>query len=266
MLLTIRHTTHYSYDAPIDYALQRLRLTPKHTSGQTVHDWTIDVTGGRREVTYDDAHRNCVTLVTGEPGTRELIIECHGSVETADNGGVLGPHEAPLPVWYFARETKLTKPGAAVHRLVREVGDGGDDRVALCHRLSAGVREAVAYRSGATDVETTAEEALEAGHGVCQDQAHVFVTCARLLKLPARYVGGYLKTVDPDQPDEGHGWAEVHIDGLGWVGFDVTNGISPDEKYVRVATGLDYAQAAPVTGVRSGNASEDLAVQLAVQQ
>ncbi|MFN5778713.1 MAG: transglutaminase family protein, partial [Novosphingobium sp.] len=63
-----------------------------------------------------------------------------------------------------------------------------------------------------------------------------------------------------------HAWAEVHVDGLGWVGFDVANGISPDERYVRVATGRDYAEAAPVTGLSWGAGETRLAVTLAVEQ
>jgi transglutaminase-like putative cysteine protease len=67
-----------------------------------------------------------------------------------------------------------------------------------------------------------------------------------------RYVGGYLMMDDRIDQDAGHGWAEAHVEGLGWVGFDVSNGISPDERYVRVATGCDYREAAPVTGIAVG--------------
>ena len=63
-----------------------------------------------------------------------------------------------------------------------------------------------------------------------------------------------------------HAWAEAHIDGLGWVGFDISNGISPDTRYVRVATGLDYSDAAPVSGTRVGGAREVLEVRIDVAQ
>lgn len=63
-----------------------------------------------------------------------------------------------------------------------------------------------------------------------------------------------------------HAWAEAHIDGLGWVGFDISNGISPDARYVRVATGLDYREAAPISGLRFGPATEELDVTIEVQQ
>jgi transglutaminase-like putative cysteine protease len=63
-----------------------------------------------------------------------------------------------------------------------------------------------------------------------------------------------------------HAWAEAHIEGLGWVGFDVSNAMCPDERYVRVATGLDYSDAAPVIGTRIGGETESLAVQIQVAQ
>jgi hypothetical protein len=81
---------------------------------------------------------------------------------------------------------------------------------------------------------------------------HIFVAAARSMGYPARYVSGYLMMNDRVHQDASHAWAEAHVDGVGWVGFDVSNGISPDARYVRVATGLDYREAAPVSGLRFG--------------
>ena len=84
--------------------------------------------------------------------------------------------------------------------------------------------------------------------------------------FPARYVSGYLMMDDRVDQDASHAWAEVHVDGIGWVGFDVANSISPDERYVRVATGLDYVEAAPISGMRHGDGDERMVVTLQVQQ
>jgi transglutaminase-like putative cysteine protease len=115
-------------------------------------------------------------------------------------------------------------------------------------------------------VETSAEAALAAGQGVCQDHAHIFIGAARLLGLPARYVSGYLMMDDRVDQEAGHAWAEAYVAGLGWVAFDVSNGISPDERYVRLATGFDYRDAAPVTGISIGAGEIELEVRLAVAQ
>jgi len=83
---------------------------------------------------------------------------------------------------------------------------------------------------------------------------------------PARYVSGYLMLDDRVEQEAMHAWAEAHVAGLGWVGFDVANAIAPDRRYVRVATGLDYSEAAPVTGMRIGGIGEVLTVQIGVAQ
>jgi transglutaminase-like putative cysteine protease len=134
------------------------------------------------------------------------------------------------------------------------------------HRLSAGILEDVSYEKGFTDAGTGAEEAVVAGHGVCQDHAHIFIACARALNVPARYVSGYLMMTEQVEQEASHAWAEAFVDGLGWVGFDVSNGISPDQRYVRVASGRDYGEAAPVTGIRYGAHDEAMHVSLAVEQ
>ena len=113
---------------------------------------------------------------------------------------------------------------------------------------------------------TTAEEAVGHAAGVCQDHAHVFIGAARAHGIPARYVSGYLMMDDRIEQEATHAWAEAHVEGLGWVGFDVSNGISPDPRYVRVATGSDYRDAAPVTGISfGGTADEVLTVGLTVE-
>ena len=133
-------------------------------------------------------------------------------------------------------------------------------------RFRPRVLEAVPYRIGATGPDTSAEAAIDLGAGVCQDHAHIFIAAARAMGYPARYVSGYLMMPDRVQQDATHAWAEAHVPGLGWVGFDVSNAISPDQRYVRVATGLDYRDAAPVAGLHYGATGEALAVDIEVQQ
>ncbi len=122
------------------------------------------------------------------------------------------------------------------------------------------------YEIGASHPGWSAEDVLEVGAGVCQDHTHVFLACARELGVPARYVSGYLMLDDRTVQDAMHAWAEAHVEGLGWVGFDISNGISPDARYVRVATGLDYGDASPVSGLRVGGDGELLDVRIDVAQ
>jgi len=264
MRLSIDHQTDYTYDAPVPYALQQLRLTPKSRAGQEIIRWSITVDGGQVELEFDDQHNNRVTLVSIYPDNDQVQIHCEGEVINANANGVIGTHGGYAPLWYFQRSTLLTKPGPLVRKLVRSVDE--DDDVPKLHALSDMILESVSYETGRTHSQTSAEDALAMGHGVCQDHAQIFVSGARLLGFPARYVSGYLFMEDQIRQEASHAWAEAYVDDLGWVGFDVANGISPDERYIRVATGLDYKQAAPISGMRFGDSSEVMSVALQVQQ
>ncbi|MEO0389836.1 MAG: transglutaminase family protein [Pseudomonadota bacterium] len=266
MKLTIDHTTTYRFDAPVDYGLQQLRLTPKSRDGQRVSDWRLEVEGGRVEAEFTDQHANVVTLVSLEAGAQQVQLRGSGTVETEDRGGVVGAQKGFVPLWLFKRSTELTRAGPHVRSLSKGVKDEASDDIGVLHALSARILSQVAYTLGATDATTTADSAVEAGHGVCQDHAHIFCAAARALDYPARYVSGYVMLNDRVHQEAAHAWAEAHVPGLGWVGFDVSNGISPDARYVRVATGLDYRGAAPVSGVRIGSAGEAMDVAIAVQQ
>lgn len=252
MRIAIDHATTYRFGGPIRKGLQRLRLTPLASRGQTVIAWDIDCDGATIECGYDDEYANRVTLVGIKPGAVEVTIRAHGLVETRDEAGMVGRHSGYLPLWHFTRDTPLTARGDRIAALVAGLeGEAVHDQLAMLHDLTERVRAGVVYTLGSSDVATTAEAALLAGRGVCQDQAHVFIAAARALGIPARYVSGYLLIEGRDEQEAGHGWAEGFVDGLGWIGFDVANAICPDDRYVRVASGRDYLDAAPVKGLTS---------------
>jgi len=264
MKLHIKHETRYDFDAPVPFGLQQLRKTPKSFRNQHIVNWRTEVVGGNKELSFEDYHRNTVELISFEANTTRVSLVSEGVVEVEDTHGILGRHEGSVPLWLFRRATRQTKAGKGVAEVLRALPEG--DQLAQMHALTEEIRTRVPYEIGSSHPGWTAEDALEAGAGVCQDHAHIFITCARQIGLPARYVSGYLMMNETVLQDATHAWAEVHLDDLGWVGFDVSNGISPDARYVRVATGLDYAQAAPVIGSRIGSADERLTVELQVAQ
>ncbi|MDQ0454395.1 transglutaminase family protein [Rhizobium paknamense] len=262
MRLTITHTTEYRYDDPVQFSLQRLRLTPVSGPAQTVQSWNIAVDGAKVEAGFADQFGNQTHLVSAEGDAHAISIVASGIVNTEDRAGVFGPHTGFVPLWLYLRETPRTKPGKLTRELVKNLT--GESELALMHDLMARLHEQIAYKPGTTNTETTAEQALEAGSGVCQDHAHAFIAAARLMDLPARYVSGYLMMEATEDQAATHAWAEVHLPGLGWVGFDAANNICPDDRYIRLATGLCYADAAPVSGMRIGKAGEDLSVRITV--
>ncbi|WP_224815231.1 transglutaminase family protein [Hasllibacter sp. MH4015] len=266
MRLKINHTTTYRFDAPVTYGLQQLRLTPKSRRGQSILSWSMQVDGGQVQTEFQDHNQNHASLVSFDPSASEIRVMCAGEVETADNAGILGKHSGFAPLWYFQRMTDLTQPGDRVAALIDGLQEEVSDDIPRLHALSGRIIGAVRYEIGATEAATTAEDAIAGGAGVCQDHAHIFIAAARAMGHPARYVSGYLMMNDRVHQDATHAWAEAHVDGVGWVGFDVSNGISPDPRYVRVATGLDYREAAPIAGLHYGASGEAMSVDIQVAQ
>lgn len=264
MHLKIAHTTGYHYDQPVHYALQRLRITPLTGPGQKVLNWSVRMENATKQSTFSDQFGNRTELWSTMEEPKETLIVAEGEIETEDRAGVVGTHTGFCPLWLFLRDTPLTIPGDRIKAMASELQDASDP-LGRMHNLMQRISTAIIYETGQTHAQTTAEEALANGRGVCQDHAHTFLSVARLLDVPARYVSGYLFMDGVDEQTASHAWAEVHLPGLGWVGFDAANCICPDARYVRIATGLDYQGAAPVSGLRLGNASERLSVALTVQ-
>jgi transglutaminase-like putative cysteine protease len=265
MRLSIKHTTVYRYTEPTRRVLQLLRVSPQSFAGQTVLDWRIDVDSDVQLREGRDGYGNVTNMLYAEGPLRQLTIAVTGKVLTQDRNGLVQgvPHE--LPTEAFLRTTSLTTAGEALQWLASSIDEDGGNGLEKLHRLNAQLFARMRFDVEATMVETRADEAYGAGHGVCQDFAHIFIAVARQLGIPARYISGHLFRRDGAHFQEaGHAWAEAFVEDLGWVGFDPTNGISADDAYVRVACGVDYRDAAPLAGTRSGGGTEALSVQVLV--
>lgn len=267
MLLTVDHLTRYSYDQPVRGVVQSHRLTPSVFAGQNLLDWQVTVSGGTMGGGFRDGAGDWVQgwSVTG-PVT-EIEVRVLGKVETTDLAGVLKGHKETVSPIAYLRDTANTLPDAMIRKLATGL-DGGDD-LARAHGLSAAVSDAVIYVTGSTHIATTAAEALAQGKGVCQDHAQILIAAARTAGFPARYVSGYLQaSSDGLDHEAAHAWAELYIQGLGWIGFDPANRCCPDARYIRLGSGLDALDAAPIRGISRGTAAEslDVTVAIAVQQ
>ncbi len=266
MILDISHITHYHFGTAPQYGLQQIRLSPQAHAGQRILDWDLSFTGATVEADYTDHYQNIVHLISLDSQITELTVKSQGRLEMTNTSGIVGPHSGYTPLWLFLRQTPLTRPGNGVLKLASDMLHSNGTVLEKLHALSRSIGGLVHYETGRTDSLSTAEDAIKTGAGVCQDHSHIFISVARASGLPARYVSGYLMMNDRVSQDATHAWAEVYIDSLGWVGFDVSNQISPDERYVRVAMGLDYSEAAPISGLTFGGSDESITVDVQVQQ
>jgi transglutaminase-like putative cysteine protease len=271
MRLSVHHITRFEFDQPSGHSIHDVRLTPKPATGQRILSWHIDGPGKRSE--WTDGHGNLVTTFS--------VAQQHDSVEIAvagvyeHSGGAdqwLRYAETPtLPAPFWLRNTGIARHDVSFDAVIKSLAERTADsaqRVAVLHELMARVRERIAYKTGVSTVDTTAAEALARGAGVAQDTTHVFIASCRRLGVPARYVSGYLRNDDPELRvgRTSHSWAEAWVPGLDWVGFDPANGISPRGDSLRVAVGLDYHDAAPVSGRRVGFGNAKMTVDAEVKR
>jgi transglutaminase-like putative cysteine protease len=263
MRIRIRHETIYRYLEPAKSAIQHVRLTPRNYDGQHVADWRIDVDRDCRLTNSEDAFGNIVHRFTAEGPIDSIATVVEGDITTFDTAGVASGALERFPPGLYLRQTPLTAPSAAILEFVEDAAGAGA-RLSRLHALLSAIHERMMFDTDATHAATTAAQAFEAGKGVCQDFAHLFIACARAIGAPARYVSGYYLRSDIDAQVAGHAWAEAHVEDLGWVGFDPAHGVSPGERHVRVAAALDYLSAAPIRGARVGGAGETMAVEVRV--
>jgi transglutaminase-like putative cysteine protease len=264
MILSIDHVTRYTYDRPVRGVVQSHRLTPSRFDGQKVLDWAVSVWGGG----FRDGAGDFVQSWTIAGPTQQIEVHVQGRVETTDFAGVLKGHRETVSPLAYLRSTASTAPDGAIGALAQ----GITRRIALggAHGLAAAVADAIAYTPGATHAATTAAQALSLGAGVCQDHAQVLIAAARVAGVPARYVSGYLQAgSDGAAHEAAHAWAELFVQGFGWIGFDPANRCCPDARYIRLGSGLDAQDAAPIRGISralgvAGAASESLDVTVAI--
>lgn len=255
MRLNIRHATTYAYDPPAERCALRLRLYPPDFAAQTVLNWSLSVNGQVLSPLLTTATGDMETIWTWSGPASEINILAEGEVETVDAAGVVRGLRDQVRPGVYLRPTALTEADEAILSLARSVS--GKTLLDRMHALLNSVADAVAYTPASTTAGTTAAEALKAGRGVCQDHAHVFISAARWLCVPARYVVGYL-LAEGAPLAQTHAWAEVFVPEIGWVGFDPSSRLCPTERYVRLGCGLDAADAAPIRGNVAGIHEERL--------
>lgn len=142
------------------------------------------------------------------------------------------------------------------------------DPLQLLSKLNSDIYQAFAYVKKSTAVDSPIEDALQSRQGVCQDFAHIMISLVRNLRIPCRYVSGYLyhdsEHIDRSAEGATHAWAEALLPGLGWVGFDPTNNLIVSGRHIRTAVGRDYADVPPTVGTMKGRAETELQVRVRV--
>lgn len=247
MLITISHTLSLTLGPGIVRSVQHVLLTPQTGPTQVVREWSIDMLGIAQAASFIDGFGNRAHLVTQNRPEPELTVSVKGVVDTIDRNGVIGKVPGEPPAALYRRPSPLARAAGAITSKFRSAPKDGQGRIALLHDLMARVGEVVggaASQSQSQDGASQSQAQGEAEKVPAADFAHAFIGAARALEIPARYVTGYVAT--HGEETFWHAWAEAWDDGLGWIAFDAALGYCPTDKHVRVATGLDAGNTAPV--------------------
>jgi transglutaminase-like putative cysteine protease len=262
MRLTIEHRTTYRFSVPQARLVQMLRVSPQNSHDQTVARWRIDVDCDARLREGRDGWGNAVTMLYAEGPLDGIEIAVSGEVLTSHSDGVLHGVAETLPPAVYLRATAATPAGGAIGEWAQGQADGAP--LAALHRINRALHARFRLDRGRPNPALTAAAAWERESATPRDQAQMFAVAARSIGVPARYVSGYSLPAGDHRPTP-HGWAEAHVTGIGWIGFDPCTGLSPEEHHVRVAVALDAAGAAAVAGSRLGEGEESLDVDVNVE-
>jgi transglutaminase-like putative cysteine protease len=253
----VRHHYRYVYTAAVADVKQRLiMIPPDQHLDQVLDSFALDVRGadGQQTIEWQTDHfGNRVCRVAAERVDHALDFEARFTTHRAESvSAVSEPHPDQLQA--YLSFTGLTAPDARIHFAALGIGQnasGVDDCVERAHAWAA---QSIAYQLGVTGTQTPAAMALHLGQGVCQDYAHIMLALLRCMGIPARYVSGHL--IGDGAP---HAWVEVLRARPGlWLALDPTHHRRADARYITVATGRDYADVSPTSGVFSGAATGKL--------
>jgi transglutaminase-like putative cysteine protease len=253
MLLSVIHRTTYTYAQAVQRSTQYVRLSPYPSARQKPVSWQLSLPGS--QVALKDAFDNLTQVLTLDVAHSEITLTASGQVEVDDNDQ--GEPAGTINPQVFLRSTPLSAASAAMQDFVKPFRAivAGRPFIGM-NDLANAILEKLPYAAGHTNAETSASQAFEGAGALGQDHAHVFIACARLLGIPARYVSGYAYNSTREDVAS-HAWAEAWVSNR-WISFDVSRTREVAGGYIKLALGRDYLDACPVRGIRLGGDHEQL--------
>jgi transglutaminase-like putative cysteine protease len=278
---SIRHLTRFRYSRPISESIMETRMNPRSDTNQHCLSFSLSVSPRCRVFSYRDHLGNNVQHFDIPGEHNQLVIVAESVVEQQMQPDV--PHFLSPDAWQALDELidsgdywEMLLPSAfaletpAVTLLATQMGvSRRDDPLMLVRELNQRLYDYFEYEPRSTRVDSPIDEAIVSGKGVCQDFAHTMIALLRSVRIPARYVSGYLyrsrEDHDRSTPDATHAWVEALLPHLGWVGFDPTNNLIAHHRHIRTAVGRDYADVPPTHGVFRGATASELYVAVHVE-
>jgi len=278
MAFSIKHVTTIRYHPAVGERVMEGRMQPRSAVRPRCITLSLDVNPPANVMSYRAFFGNAVHHFD-IPGRHTLIeVAAHAIVDInpaawpAVHYGTwedLDTRVAEGDYWEMLLPSQYAKPTGLLAELSEELKlERRGVPLELLMELNQALYDKFDYAPNTTKVDSPIDDALRTRRGVCQDFAHIMIALVRQLKIPCRYVSGYLfhadKAKDRSPAGATHAWVEAYLGEAGWVAFDPTNSLLGSERHIHVAVGRDYADVPPTRGVYKGDAESELSVRVVV--
>jgi transglutaminase-like putative cysteine protease len=286
MIYSVTHTTTFRYQPAIRESVMEVRLQPRTDALQHVLTFQLDVSPAANIMQYRDFMGNTVHHFDIAGSHSQVKVTAQSSVEVqsappplsadagdwADLDRMIADPSAKEDHWEMLLPSQFAKPSDRLEALAKDLRcERRETPLQLLTELNQAIYDSFAYVPNSTKVDSPIDDAIQSRQGVCQDFAHIMIALVRPLRIPSRYVSGYMFHRDEadektDRSLEGasHAWIEAFVPNLGWIAFDPTNNLIGADRHIRVALGRDYADVPPTRGVHKGEAQSELSVAVTV--
>ena len=290
MKYTIQHTTAYTYLEPVSACHNIVRLAPRDTNEQICGNTNIEIEPHPDRINeYEDFFGNKVIYFSIEKEHWELTVHVTSEVERKSPGDfrIHGTRDLSLEevkleltqlgagavdVKQYLFETPMTSGNDTILPFVMHSFIPGRSAFEAVLDLNRRIYKEFEYKPGHTTIATLLSVVMQERKGVCQDFAHLAISCLRSVGLPARYVSGYIETISPEGAeklvgaDASHAWFSVYLPPMGWIDFDPTNNCIVSEQHITIGWGRDYADIAPLEGIILSSGTHELTVSVDVRR
>jgi transglutaminase-like putative cysteine protease len=281
MYFSIRHLTKFLYSNMVSESMMETRMHPRSDQNQRCLTFHLSVSPRCRVFSYRDHLANQIHHfdIPGQHGQLVIVAESLVEVQPApqipaflapDAWAELDSMIEQGDYWEMLFPSEYATPTPALDALAEQLDvRRRDDPLMVLHQLNEQIYKHFDYKPKSTKVDSPIDLALSTCTGVCQDFAHIMITLVRSkLRIPCRYVSGYLFHGESDHDrsvhSATHAWIEALVPQLGWVGFDPTNWLVAGDRHIRTAIGRDYSDVPPTHGIFRGRANSELTVAVRV--
>jgi transglutaminase-like putative cysteine protease len=282
MLYSASHITRHIYQSPVSQSVNELRLTPRALPHQQIRSFDLCLQPGpatlhRRNDYFGNEVTTAAIFETHSLFTIQAnsIVEVRASSfeglssiawEEAREQIAAQPDDENLQALEFVFDSPFVSQAPELAEFARPTFTPGRPLVEALQELSHRIYSEFRYQPKSTSIEMPLLEVLRKRHGVCQDFAHVMIGALRSLRLPARYISGYLRSSPGNQGAEAsHAWVSAFVPGSGWLDFDPTNDVMPSDGHIILAWGRDYGDVTPVKGIAVGGGNHSVEVEVSVK-